>query len=90
MTGMSQEKEGEIAHRTRSKFPLTDTPLSDIESESTHTHTHTHTSTTYSHTSHSDSFQPPDAEDPPTPLELDEDDLEWHQWLSDLMNPPGE
>ena len=88
MTCTSRMKEGEIAHRTRSKFPLTDTPLSDIESRSTNTLALVAAVPTL--VSHTDSFQPPDAEDPPTPLELDEDDLEWHQWLSDLMNPPGE
>ena len=35
------------------------------------------------------SFIPPDVEDPPTPMELDDDELEWQQWLHDLMNPSG-
>lgn len=38
---------------------------------------------------HTESFDPPDAEDPPTPMELDDDDVQWHQWLNDLMNPTG-
>ncbi|XP_064390230.1 GON-4-like protein [Halichondria panicea] len=61
-----QQQASEIARRTRSKFPLIDTPLSAIEG----------------------SFQPSDPDDPPTPREMDPDDLEWHQWLNDLMNPP--
>ena len=35
------------------------------------------------------SFVPPDAEDPPTPMELDPEDLEWQSWLNDLLNPSG-
>lgn len=41
-------------------------------------------------------FVPPDAEDPPTPLgsaepvELEEDELEWQKWLTDLFNPTSE
>ena len=35
------------------------------------------------------SFIPPDAEDPPTPMELDPEDLEWQTWLNDLLNPSG-
>ena len=35
------------------------------------------------------SFVPPDVEDPPTPVELDEDDLEWQKWLVDVFNPAG-
>ena len=35
------------------------------------------------------SFIPPDVEEPPTPMELDDEELEWQQWLHDLMNPSG-
>ena len=35
------------------------------------------------------SFIPPDVEDPPTPMELDDEELEWQKWLHDLMNPSG-
>ena len=38
------------------------------------------------------SFQPPDVpvdETSNPPLELDEDDLQWQQWLADLMMPPS-
>ena len=35
------------------------------------------------------SFIPPDVEDPPTPMELDPEDLEWQTWLNDLLNPTG-
>ncbi len=34
-------------------------------------------------------FVPPDVEDPPSPVEMDEEEMEWHRWLGDLMNPTG-
>lgn len=69
----NEETIGEIAHRTRSKFPLDDTDIADIEA----------------------SFNPPDIplddtcsiNTPNTTIDIDDDELEWQQWLADLMNP---
>lgn len=36
-----------------------------------------------------ESFNPPDADDLPTLVDLDDEDIQWHQWLNDLMNPAG-
>ena len=84
----SQESEGEIARRTRSKFPLVNTDIEDIEGIK---HTFVSMAAILLNIA---SFNPPDVlpdEDylatPTITSELDEDDLEWQRWLADLMNP---
>lgn len=81
-----------IARRTRSKHPLVDTSLSAIEgneSESIQCNIDTFYNYVISLLLSAASFIPPDAEDPPTPMELDPEDLEWQSWLNDLLNPSG-
>lgn len=71
--------------RTRSKRPLTNTSLSSIEGNSITVIV----CVVVNVVNPLASFIPPDAEDPPTPMELDPEDLEWQTWLNDLLNPSG-
>lgn len=89
-----EEEEGEIiAKRTRSKLPLNDTSISSIEGVCMHHWPCGEVSHDGSPSLPPAMLVPLDLEDPLTPIdlaepmELEQEDLEWQKWLSDLFDP---